>query len=48
MGEGIAIDNLRPIEHEPGLFFSLSGEALDFRSEPLAWRNIKLLKSIAN
>jgi CubicO group peptidase (beta-lactamase class C family) len=31
-------------EFEPGLFFTASGEALDFRAEIPTWRNIKLKK----
>jgi hypothetical protein len=31
-------------EHQPGLFFSSTGEALDFRGEISTWRNIKLEK----
>jgi CubicO group peptidase (beta-lactamase class C family) len=31
-------------EFEPGLFFTASGEALDFRAEIPTWRNIKLRK----
>lgn len=43
-GNGMAIDDMRLLEYEPGLFFSIEGEALDFRSEPPTWRNIKLQK----
>jgi hypothetical protein len=32
------------VEHEPGLFFSADGEALDFRREPPTWFNIPLLR----
>ncbi len=32
------------VEHQPGLFFSSTGEALDFRGEIPTWRNIKLEK----
>lgn len=36
-------DRLRLVEeHQPGLFFSSTGEALDFRDEIPTWRNIKL------
>jgi CubicO group peptidase (beta-lactamase class C family) len=39
-------DRLRLVEeHQPGLFFSSTGEALDFRGEIPTWRNIKLEKS---
>jgi CubicO group peptidase (beta-lactamase class C family) len=39
-------DRLRLIEeHQPGLFFSATGEALDFRGEIPTWRNIKLESS---
>ncbi len=31
-------------EHQPGLFFSSTGEALDFRGEIPTWRNTKLEK----
>lgn len=31
-------------EHQPGLFFSSTGEALDFRAEIPTWRNVKLEK----
>ncbi len=31
-------------EHQPGLFFSATGEALDFRGEIPTWRNVKLEK----
>ena len=38
-------DRLKLIEeHQPGLFFSSTGEALDFRGEMPTWRNIKLEK----
>jgi len=40
------LDRLRLIEeHRPGLFFSSTGEALDFRGEIPTWRNIKLENS---
>jgi CubicO group peptidase (beta-lactamase class C family) len=32
-------------EHEPGLFFSVKGEALDLRGEVPTWRNIPLRKT---
>jgi CubicO group peptidase (beta-lactamase class C family) len=32
-------------EHQPGLFFTPSGEALDLRGPVLTWRNIKMEKS---
>lgn len=32
-------------EHLPGLFFSTTGEALDFRGEVPTWRNIQLSRS---
>lgn len=39
-------DRLRLVEeHQPGLFFSSTGEALDFRGEIPSWRNIKLENS---
>jgi CubicO group peptidase (beta-lactamase class C family) len=39
-------DRLRLVEeHQPGLFFSSTGEALDFRGEIPTWRNIKLENS---
>jgi len=38
-------DRLRlVVEHQPGLFFSATGEALDFRDEIPTWRNVKLEK----
>lgn len=38
-------DRLKLVEeHQPGLFFSSTGEALDFRVEIPTWRNIKLEK----
>ena len=38
-------DRLRLVEeYQPGLFFSATGEALDFRGEIPTWRNIKLEK----
>ncbi len=39
-------DRLRLVEeYQPGLFFSTTGEALDFRREIPTWRNIKLEKT---
>jgi CubicO group peptidase (beta-lactamase class C family) len=39
-------DRLRLIkEYQPGLFFSATGEVLDFRGEIPTWRNIKLEKT---
>jgi len=32
------------LEHRPGLFFTPSGEALDFRATSPTFRNIKLQK----
>ena len=32
------------IEHEPGLFFTTDGEAIDFRSEPPTAANLILIK----
>ena len=43
-GRGIALDGIPLLEQEPGLFFTKSGEALDCRSDPPTWRNIRLLK----
>ena len=38
-------DRLKLVEeYQPGLFFSATGEALDFRGEIPTWRNIKLEK----
>ena len=31
-------------EHQPGLFFSSTGEALDLRGPVPTWRNVKLWK----
>ena len=36
--------DLRMEEHEPGLFFSTTGEALDLRADAPTWRNIRLTK----
>lgn len=39
------LDKVRLIdEHQPGLFFSGDGEALDLRSATPTWRNIRLRK----
>jgi hypothetical protein len=43
-GDGMAADGVPLLEQEPGLFFSKTGEALDFRSDPPTWRNVKLQK----
>jgi CubicO group peptidase (beta-lactamase class C family) len=43
-GNGMTIDGVQLLEHEPGLFFSKTGEALDFRSDPPTWRNVALTK----
>ncbi|MBL7189360.1 MAG: beta-lactamase family protein [Phycisphaerae bacterium] len=40
----LTINNERLEEVEPGLFFTASGEALDFRNDVPTWRNIKLKK----
>ena len=40
----MTVEGVQLIEHEPGLFFSKTGEALDFRSDPPTWRNIVLKK----
>jgi hypothetical protein len=29
-------------EHEPGLFFTPDGEAVDFRHDPPTWRNVRM------
>jgi CubicO group peptidase (beta-lactamase class C family) len=44
LGTGIGINDVRLLEQEPGLFFSIYGETLDLRSDPPIWRNIKLQK----
>ena len=36
------LDGVSLLEAEPGLFFTLSGEALDFRHDPPTYRNIGL------
>ncbi|MGA2976140.1 MAG: serine hydrolase domain-containing protein [Spirochaetia bacterium] len=41
-GRGMALDGVALLEQEPGLFFTKLGEALDFRSDPPTWRNIRL------
>jgi CubicO group peptidase (beta-lactamase class C family) len=43
-GSGMTIDGVPLLEQEPGLFFSKTGEALDFRSNPATWRNVSLEK----
>lgn len=40
----MTVDGVQLLEYEPGLFFSKTGEALDFRSDPPTWRNIVLKK----
>ncbi len=37
-------DGYRLEEYAPGLFFSSTGEALDFRGETPTWRNIRLAR----
>jgi CubicO group peptidase (beta-lactamase class C family) len=41
-GDGLVLDGVPLLEQEPGLFFTKMGEALDFRTDPPTWRNIKL------
>lgn len=41
-GDGMAVDGVPLFEVESGLFFSMQGEALDFRGTPPTWRNIAL------
>jgi CubicO group peptidase (beta-lactamase class C family) len=41
------IDELRALEYQPGLFFESTGEALDFRTDPPTWGNIRLVKQPA-
>jgi hypothetical protein len=36
------LDHMKLSEHEPGLFFTANGEALDFRGPVPTWRNIRL------
>jgi hypothetical protein len=36
--------DFRLAEHLPGLFFTPDGEAIDFRSSPATFRNIRLYK----
>ena len=43
-GDYLTINNERLEEVEPGLFFTASGEALDFRNDVPTWRNIKMKK----
>ena len=40
------LNRLRLKEYQPGLFFSSTGEALDFRKKVPTWRNIRLRKRI--
>jgi CubicO group peptidase (beta-lactamase class C family) len=40
------LDKLRLQEYQSGLFFSSTGEALDFRNTTPTWRNLKLRKRI--
>jgi len=40
----MTLDGAQLLEHEPGLSFSKTGEALDFRSDPPTWRNVVLKK----
>jgi CubicO group peptidase (beta-lactamase class C family) len=41
-GRGMAVDGVPLLEEEPGLFFSMQGEALDFRSTSPTWKNIRI------
>jgi hypothetical protein len=43
-GSGIALDGSPMLEARPGLFFTLDGEALDFRGSVPTWRNIPLTR----
>lgn len=43
-GDTMTVDGVQLLEHEPGLFFSKTGEALDFRSDPPTWRNVALTR----
>lgn len=43
-GDGLVLDAAPLLEQEPGLFFTKGGEALDFRTDPPTWRNIRLRK----
>jgi CubicO group peptidase (beta-lactamase class C family) len=41
------LDGIRLIvEHEPGLFFTSDGEAVDFRSTVPTWKNIRLTRTV--
>jgi hypothetical protein len=40
-----AYDVLRWREHQPGLFFTFDGEALDFRGTIATYRNIPLIQT---
>ena len=42
----MTVDGVQLLEHEPGLFFSKTGEALDFRSDPPTWRNVALTETL--
>lgn len=39
-----ALDGVPLLEQEPGLFFTKTGEAVDFRGETPTWRNIRVTK----
>jgi len=41
---GIAADGVAMIEVEPGLFFTVDGEVLDFRGSVPTWRNIPMTR----
>ena len=43
-GDGMALDGSTMLEAEPGLFFTLAGEALDFRGSTPTWRSIPLTR----
>jgi hypothetical protein len=43
-GNGMSLNGVPLVEAEPGLFFSLEGQALDFRAHPPTWGNIALRK----
>ena len=40
----MCVNGVPLIEQEPGAFLLKTGEALDFRTDPPTWRNIKLQK----
>ena len=40
----LTLNGMRSFEHRPGLFFTFSGEALDFRGTIPTFRNIQLIK----